>query len=97
MQLSQDQIKQYHEDGLLVVEAAFSPSEVEVLRDAFRRDSQVPGRHRIAEESSDEVRAVYASHQRQPDSLEWSGRCSERAYESHFSDQVFRLPTEFLP
>src|SRR5437763_6377165 len=67
MQLTQDQIEGYREDGLLVVESAFSPSEVELLREAFRRDSQVPGQHRIIEETNQEIRAVYASHHRRPE------------------------------
>ncbi|HLK57699.1 MAG TPA: phytanoyl-CoA dioxygenase family protein [Chthonomonadaceae bacterium] len=67
MQLNQDQIKQYHEDGLLVIEAAFTPEEVAILCDAYQRDSRIPGPHIITEEGSDEVRGLYGSHLRQPE------------------------------
>lgn len=67
MQLTQDQIEQYHADGLLTVEAVFSPDEVELLNEAYWRDVQVPGDHRLRETSGEEIRAVYASHLRQPE------------------------------
>ena len=65
MQLTRDQVRRYREDGLLVVEAALTAREVRILREAFERDSRVPGQHRIIEESNNEIRAIYASHQRQ--------------------------------
>ncbi len=67
MQLSQEQVREYRERGLLVLDGLFGPAEVEVLREAYRRDSAVPGDHRVTERDSDEVRAVYASHLRCPE------------------------------
>jgi len=65
VRLTKEQIAAYHEDGFLLVESALTATEVERLREAFIRDAQVPGPQRVAEETTDEVRAVYASHHRQ--------------------------------
>jgi ectoine hydroxylase len=67
VQLSQDQIRQYREAGFLLVESVFNPGEVELLCEAFRRDGEAPGPHRILEEGGDIVRSLYASHQRRPE------------------------------
>ncbi|MFJ6721826.1 phytanoyl-CoA dioxygenase family protein [Streptomyces sp. NPDC091259] len=65
MLLTQEQITRYHQDGFLLLESAFDPQEIDRLREAFTRDCLIPGPQRVAEEGRDEVRAVYASHQRQ--------------------------------
>ncbi|MFD0400242.1 phytanoyl-CoA dioxygenase family protein [Kitasatospora sp. NPDC127121] len=67
MHLSEEQITRYHEDGFLLVESVLDDREVERLRAAFQRDCRVHGPQVIREESRDEVRAVYASHHRQPE------------------------------
>jgi ectoine hydroxylase len=67
MRLNQDQIDRYYHDGFLVVEAALGPGEMQMLLAAYQRDSQVPGRHRIVENGSDQIRALYGSHLRQPE------------------------------
>lgn len=67
MYLSEDQLNQYHEDGFLILNCLFSREEVQLFQDAYDRDSAVPGEHRVVEDGGDEVRAVYASHQRQPE------------------------------
>ncbi|MEV7027179.1 phytanoyl-CoA dioxygenase family protein [Kitasatospora sp. NPDC093558] len=67
MPLSQEQITRYHEDGFLVLDTALDAAEVASLREAFERDCEVPGPQLVPEEGSDRVRAVYASHQRQPE------------------------------
>lgn len=65
MRLTQQQVDQYHERGFLLLESLLDAKEVDILRAAFIRDAQVPGPHVVAEPESKEVRAVYASHQRQ--------------------------------
>jgi ectoine hydroxylase len=60
-------ITTYERDGLLVLPGLFDAAEIGALRASFDRDARIPGAHRIAEPHSDEVRAVYASHQRQPE------------------------------
>ncbi|WP_330333102.1 phytanoyl-CoA dioxygenase family protein [Streptomyces sp. NBC_00536] len=67
MRLSEEQIARYHEDGFLFVESALDEREMDRLRAAFQRDCDVRGPQVIREESGDEVRAVYASHHRQPE------------------------------
>ncbi|MEV0281348.1 phytanoyl-CoA dioxygenase family protein [Streptomyces sp. NPDC050610] len=67
MRLNQEQVDRYHEDGFLTVESALDRGEIECLRAAFARDCEVPGPQRIAEDNGDDVRALYASHQRQPE------------------------------
>ncbi len=67
MHLRQNQIEQYHRDGLLAVDSLFSQDEAAALREAFDRDSDEPGPHRITEEGGLDVRAIYASHLRQPE------------------------------
>ncbi|OLB80781.1 MAG: hypothetical protein AUI14_05455 [Actinobacteria bacterium 13_2_20CM_2_71_6] len=66
MRLSQEQIDRYHDLGFLLIESAFDAAELRELRDAFLRDREVPGEHRVMEDGGQAVRAVYASHLRQP-------------------------------
>ncbi|WP_326664951.1 phytanoyl-CoA dioxygenase family protein [Streptomyces sp. NBC_00385] len=56
----------YQERGFVVLRALFDAEEIESLRTAFARDAQEPGPHRVQEDGTGELRAVYASHQRQP-------------------------------
>jgi ectoine hydroxylase len=65
MHLTPQQVREYRANGVLVLEKLFDDQEVESLQKAFERDCQVPGDHRVTEEGSDDVRAVYASHYRQ--------------------------------
>ena len=67
MRLSSDQMYQYERDGFLVLESLFSDSEVEALRAAFEADARIPGPQRVLEDGSERVRAVYGSHERQPE------------------------------
>lgn len=67
MRLHQRQVDQYHRDGFLVMESLLDQREVERLRESFARDCEVPGPHLVVEDDSAEVRAVYASHHRQPE------------------------------
>ncbi|WP_086831385.1 phytanoyl-CoA dioxygenase family protein [Streptomyces sp. NRRL B-24572] len=67
MRLTQEQMDRYQEDGFLLLDSALGDDEIARLREAFDRDCQVPGPQRVAEEGRDEVRAVYASHHRQPE------------------------------
>jgi ectoine hydroxylase len=63
--LSENDIRTYWRDGLLVLPGLFDPVEVGTLQAAFERDATIPGEHRISEPDGTEVRAVYASHTRQ--------------------------------
>lgn len=65
MHLNQEQVHRYQEKGYLTLYQLFDSGEVQLLLDAFRRDCEIPGEHRITEHGCDGVRAVYASHQRQ--------------------------------
>jgi ectoine hydroxylase len=65
--LTAKDITTYRRDGLLVLPDLFSLAEVAALRAAFERDALVPGDQRIAEPHGTKVRAVYASHVRQPE------------------------------
>ncbi|MFE9912227.1 phytanoyl-CoA dioxygenase family protein [Streptomyces clavifer] len=67
MKLSSSQVHTYQEQGFVVLRALFDAEEVESLRASFARDSRAPGPHRVREDGTDELRAVYASHQRQPE------------------------------
>lgn len=67
MQLSPEELRRYRQHGYLILEQLFDAEEVDLLRKAFVRDIAIPGDHRIAEEDGTEVRAVYASHERQPE------------------------------
>ncbi|MET9960461.1 phytanoyl-CoA dioxygenase family protein [Streptomyces sp. NPDC006326] len=67
MQLSHEQIRTYRSQGFLILDRLFGEEEVDALRAAFVRDSAVPGDQRVVERDSAEVRAVYASHLRQPE------------------------------
>ncbi|MEU6575114.1 phytanoyl-CoA dioxygenase family protein [Streptomyces sp. NPDC046805] len=65
--LTADDIATYHRDGVLVMPGLFSRAETEALQSAFERDAKIPGGHRITEANDTDVRAVYASHWRQPE------------------------------
>jgi ectoine hydroxylase len=65
MYLTPQQVQEYRTNGVLVLDELFDDQEVESLQEAFERDCRVPGEHRVTEQGSDDVRAVYASHYRQ--------------------------------
>ncbi|MFB8104949.1 MULTISPECIES: phytanoyl-CoA dioxygenase family protein [Streptomyces] len=65
MQLSQEQVRHFRTHGYLILDQLFSPEEAVAFQEAFRRDSRIPGEHRVLEQDGEEVRAVYASHVRQ--------------------------------
>jgi ectoine hydroxylase len=68
MLLNEEQVAEYGDAGYLVVPGLFDKGEIAILKDAYHRDSQISGQHRINEADGDDVvRAVYASHQRQPE------------------------------
>ncbi|WP_340384765.1 phytanoyl-CoA dioxygenase family protein [Streptomyces sp. SS7] len=67
MRLTDEQVRRYRERGFLLVESVFDAAEVDAVREAFLRDTRVPGEQRILEEKGDTVRAVYSSHRRQPE------------------------------
>ncbi|MEV6880964.1 phytanoyl-CoA dioxygenase family protein [Streptomyces sp. NPDC051135] len=67
MRLTQQQAAEYHERGFLMLESLLDAQEVESLRAAFERDAKVPGPQVVTEDGGTEVRAVYSSHQRQPE------------------------------
>jgi ectoine hydroxylase len=43
IRLSEEQIDEYHERGFLLIESVFPEEDVERLREAFRRDCEIPG------------------------------------------------------
>lgn len=65
--LTDEEISTYQRDGVLVLPDLFSLGEIELLRAAFERDAVIPGDQRVTEPDSTQVRAVYASHMRQPE------------------------------
>ncbi|WP_329180011.1 MULTISPECIES: phytanoyl-CoA dioxygenase family protein [unclassified Streptomyces] len=65
--LNESEIAQFKRDGVLVRPNLFAPDEVAALLAAFDRDAGTSGDHRIVEPASQEVRALYASHRRQPE------------------------------
>lgn len=67
MLLDDNQLNRYRDDGYLVVDSLFAPAEIDVLLAAFARDALVDGPQRIMEDDGVGVRAVYASHLRQPE------------------------------
>lgn len=67
MLLSKEESDLYGEQGYLFFDSLFSTEEVRQLNDAFERDCASPGPHRILENGSDQVRALYASHLRRPE------------------------------
>lgn len=73
MRLTGEQVEKYEQDGILESDQMFAPAEIELLMGALQRDIAIPGEHLILEdrrrkgESGQVVRAVYASHQRQPE------------------------------
>lgn len=63
MQLTNQQIQSYESDGYLVMESVFTKHEVASLLEAM--DSDVAdGPHRIVDQESNKLLALYASHQR---------------------------------
>ncbi|KUL39424.1 phytanoyl-CoA dioxygenase family protein [Actinoplanes awajinensis] len=66
MQLSEQQIQQYDEDGFVLLGQVFSETEMKAMAGAFLDDQEVPGPHRVMEDDGVKVRAVYASHLRHP-------------------------------
>ena len=64
MQLSQDQLDRFHDEGFLILPAAFSPAEVEVLRRPLARlfAEEVPENFR--ERTSGQVRTAMGLHRR---------------------------------
>jgi ectoine hydroxylase len=67
MNLSQQELQRYQQDGFLLIEEAFDQAEVIRLCRALDRDCQISGPHLITEDGREDVRAVYASHHRQPE------------------------------
>lgn len=67
MRLTQQQVDHYRDHGFLMLESLLDPQEVESLRAAFERDAKVPGPQVVTEDGGTDVRAVYSSHQRQPE------------------------------
>ncbi|MFI6084261.1 phytanoyl-CoA dioxygenase family protein [Streptomyces sp. NPDC051217] len=67
MRLTQEQVKQYHENGFLLLDSLLDEHEVNRLRAAFQRDCETSGPHLVIEDGGEGVRAVYASHHRQPE------------------------------
>jgi ectoine hydroxylase len=65
--LSREQVCSYQRKGWLVLDRLFDADEVQILLEAFLRDSEIPGEHRVVERGGNEVRAVYGSHRRQPE------------------------------
>jgi ectoine hydroxylase len=65
--LTAENIATYWRDGMLVLPDLFGSAEVEALRAAFARDTLIPGDQRITEPGGTQVRAIYASHVRQPE------------------------------
>ena len=65
MLLTQQQVDEYHAKGFLLMESLLDSAEVQRLAGAFERDCEVPGPHLVTEDGGSQVRAVYASHQRQ--------------------------------
>jgi hypothetical protein len=62
MQLNQEQLKAFDDDGFLLLQDRFSPSEVDVLQgelpSLFAEDSE----RRVLEKGTDVVRSVYGCH-----------------------------------
>lgn len=66
--LTANQVDAYQQNGLLTIPGVLSEDEIEALRLAYERDTEVLGDHRIAEAEGDHrVRAVYGTHLRQPE------------------------------
>ncbi|MEU4417932.1 phytanoyl-CoA dioxygenase family protein [Nocardia salmonicida] len=63
MRLTDQQIRSYESHGFLVLESVFNEYEVASLLDAMDTDD-AEGPHRILDEESNELTALYASHQR---------------------------------
>lgn len=67
MNLTEGQIRDYRRDGFLLLESVFDADEVDMLSSAYGHDCALPGDHRITEAGGDQIRAIYASHQRRPE------------------------------
>jgi ectoine hydroxylase len=66
MRLTPDQIRDYEEQGVLVVHDVFSAEEVAAIRRALDEDGACDGPHRVMEDDGLSVRGLYASHLRHP-------------------------------
>ncbi|MEU6587047.1 phytanoyl-CoA dioxygenase family protein [Nocardia sp. NPDC046763] len=64
MQLTDEQIDRYEQDGYLVLESVFDTGERDALLAALARDSETDGPHRIVEDTG-ELSALYASYRRE--------------------------------
>lgn len=63
MHLTNQQIQSYESNGFLILESVFTKYEVASLLDAMDSDV-VDGPHRIVDKETNELLALYASHQR---------------------------------
>lgn len=63
--MEQEEIQRFRSEGLLFLDAVFAGPEMDIIRRAFEHDCEAPGPHRIVE-GSGAVRALYASHHREP-------------------------------
>ncbi len=90
MRLSDQQVTEFRDRGFLLLPSVFSDGEVEDMRRGFDADRETPGEHRVLEDDGTTVRAVYASHVRQPalDSMVRSGRVLEPVHQL-LDDQVY--------
>lgn len=64
MQLTQEQLRQFNEDGFLILPQLFSVDEVEVLRAAMNRVFLQDTAANVKEKSSDVVRTAFGLHLR---------------------------------
>jgi ectoine hydroxylase len=62
--LSSQHLRQYRDQGFLVVEGMFDPDEVSILHAGFVRDCALGGPHVVREADGLRGRSVYASHLR---------------------------------
>ena len=65
--LNDGQLQELDNRGFLVIENFISSVECAALLEAYQRDIEIDGEHRIFEDDGEVVRAVYASHVRQPE------------------------------
>lgn len=67
MRLTESALDQYDRDGFILVPGAFSPAEIDRVKDAMAEDvASTQGAHLITEDDGATLRAVYASHTRHP-------------------------------
>lgn len=67
MKLAEEQVARYQREGFLVLDSALNAQEVEQLIAAFDREAEESGEDWVVTDRSGELRAVYASHLRQPE------------------------------